>query len=100
MRYNTPVYIRRNSPGTYNPNTGNYELSEPEEEKMYADVQEEETVMHTQDLGAVAEKVITVTFQQPPSRPFTSIRYGETVFRMEASLYPRNCTTFVLKEER
>lgn len=98
MRYDTPVYIRRYSPATYNAETGNYDLTEPEEEKVYVNLQGADTELKTQELGGVTEEVITITFQQPPKRPFTSIRYGEKEFRVESSLYPRNATTFILKE--
>lgn len=98
MRFDTPVYIVRQAPGTYDPSTGNYDIPEPDEEKHYVNLQGDETVTKTQDLGGVTEETITITFQRPPKRPFTSIRYGNKVYRIESSIYPQSCTTFVLKE--
>lgn len=100
MRFNKEVYIVRESPGTYDRTTGNYTFQSPKLEKAYVDLQEDQTEINPQDLGGVAEETITVTFQQPPKRPFTAIRYKGKDFKVESSLYPRNCTTFILKEVR
>ena len=98
MRYDTPVYIRYTAQPNFNPQTGNYDEPEPIEEKAYVDLQGAETDLKTQELGGVTEEEITITFQRPPKRPFSAIRYGEKLFWIESAIYPRNATTFIMKE--
>jgi len=100
MRYDTPVYIQRTSPGAYNASTGNYASDTVTEEKVYVNLQSAETESKSIDHGAVMEETITVTFQNPPKSPFTSIKYNGKIYKMTSSLYPRTCKTFVLKEDK
>lgn len=98
MRYDTPVYFQKITPGEYDPNTGNYADDAVEETLRYASVMNtgEEKLKLVYD--GPKQGSLTIQLQTHYTEPFDRIRVGETVYRVDSSRKLRVKHTFVVSE--
>ena len=95
MRYETPIFFRCVKPGEYNANTGNYGDDIITEEKRYASVTD--TGAQTLGLvyGTIKQGSLTIRLQRPYKEPFSDIRVGEKIYRVD---FERHLKNFVVSE--
>lgn len=98
MRYDTPVYFRKTTPGEYDPDTGNYDDDIVEETLRYASVMNtgEEQLKLVYD--GPKQGSLTIQIQNHYTEPFDRIRVGEKVYNVDFSRKLRMKHTFVVSE--
>lgn len=98
MRYDTPVYFQRITPGEYDPNTGNYGDDTVEETLRYASVMNtgEERLKLVYD--GPKQGSLTIQFQTHYTEPFDRIRVGKKIYRVDYSRELRTKHVFVVSE--
>lgn len=98
MRFNTPVYFRRVTPGEYIAATGNYADDVITEVKRYADVTDvgDETLRLIYSELKQGCKVVRLL--RPYKEPFSDIRIGDKVYTVDRSKRPTNKQVFVVSE--
>lgn len=98
MRYDTPVYFQKITPGEYDPKAGNYADDAVEETLRYASVMNtgEEKLKLVYD--GPKQGSLTIQLQTHYTEPFDRIRVGETVYRVDSSRKLRVKHTFVVSE--
>lgn len=98
MRYDVPVYFQNIIPGEYDASTGNYLPDIMTEEKRYASVTNagDETVQLI--YGSLRQGSLTVRIQIHYNKPFSRIRIGEKLYRMDFQRKLRNSHVFVVSE--
>lgn len=98
MRYDTPVYFQKITPGEYDPKTGNYGDDTVEETLRYASVMNtgEEKLKLVYD--GPKQGSLTIQLQTHYTEPFDRIRVGETVYRVDSSRKLRVKHIFVVSE--
>ena len=83
MRYDTPVFFQRVSPGAYNASTHNYGDVVVNEVKKYADVINTSTEQLQIVYGTIKQGSVTVHLQRPYTAAFDYIRIGEKRYRVD-----------------
>ena len=98
MRFDTPIYFQRITPGKYNASTGNYGDDTPSETLRYASVTDtkEQTLLLV--YGAIKEGSFTVRLQNHYEEPFDQIRIGKKIYKVDSSRKLRVKQTFVVSE--
>ena len=98
MRYDTPIYFQRITPGEYEADTGNYADDTVEETPRYASVMNtgEETLRLVYD--GPKQGSLTIQIQNHYMEPFDRIRVGEKVYSVDFSRLLRIKHTFVVSE--
>ena len=98
MRYDTPIYFQKITPGEYDPKTGNYGDDTVEETLRYASVMNtgEDTLRLVYD--GPKQGSLTIQIQNHYEEPFDRIRVGEKVYRVDFSRSLRTKHTFVVSE--
>ena len=98
MRYDTPIYFQRITPGEYEADTGNYADDTVEETPRYASVMNtgEETLRLVYD--GPKQGSLTIQIQNHYMEPFDRIRVGEKVYSVDFSRSLRTKHTFVVSE--
>lgn len=98
MRFDTPVYFQRITPGEYDAATGNYRADIIVEEKRFASITNtgEETLNLV--YGELRQGVVTVRLQTHYSRPFDRLRIGDKVYRCDRARPLRLKFTLVCSE--
>lgn len=98
MRYDTPVYFRKITPGEYDSDTGNYGDDIAEETLRYASVMNtgEEQLKLVYD--GPKQGSLTIQIQNHYTEPFDRIRVGETVYQVDSSRKLRTKHTFIASE--
>lgn len=98
MRYDTPVYFQKITPGEYEADTGNYADDTVEETPRYASVMNtgEETLRLVYD--GPKQGSLTIQIQNHYMEPFDRIRVGEKVYSVDFSRLLRTKHTFVVSE--
>ena len=98
MRYDTPVYFQKITPGEYEADTGNYADDTVEETPRYASVMNtgEETLRLVYD--GPKQGSLTIQLQNHYAEPFDRIRVGEKVYSVDFSRLLRTKHTFVVSE--
>ena len=98
MRYDTPVYFQKITPGEYDQKTGNYADDTVAEALRYASVMNtgEEKLKLVYD--GPKQGSLTIQLQTHYTEPFDRIRVGETVYRVDSSRKLRVKHTFVVSE--
>lgn len=99
MRYDTPVYFQKITPGAYDPETGNYGPGSVVEEKRMASVTS--TGMETMNLiyGQIRQDSLTIRLQNHYEKPFDRIRVGDKVYRVDRARPLRLKYNFVVSED-
>ena len=98
MRFDTPVYFQRVTPGAYDPATGDYAPDSTEESMRMASVTS--TGIQTVQIlfGELKEGCLTVRLQNRYDEPFDRIRIGEKVYQVDMARPLRVKETFVVSE--
>lgn len=98
MRYDTPVYFQKITPGEYDPNTGNYGDDTVEETLRYASVMNtgEERLKLVYD--GPKQGSLTIQLQTHYTEPFDRIRVGKKIYRVDYSRELRTKHVFVVSE--
>ena len=98
MRYDTPIYFQKITPGEYDSNTGNYADDTVEETLRYASVMNtgEERLKLVYD--GPKQGSLTIQLQTHCIEPFDRIRVGEKVYNVDFSRKLRMKHTFVVSE--
>ena len=98
MRYDTPIYFQRITPGEYEADTGNYADDTVEETPRYASVMNtgEDTLRLVYD--GPKQGSLTIQLQNHYPEPFDRIRVGEKVYSVDFSRLLRTKHTFVVSE--
>ena len=85
MRYDTPIYFQKLTPGEYDPATGNYVDDKVSEVKRYASVMD--TGENTMILvySGIKEGSLTIHLQNHYNQPFDRIRIDNKVYSVDFS---------------
>lgn len=95
MRYDTPVFFQRRSPGKFDANTHNYGEDIVTEEMRYASVTDTGTQLLTLVYDKIREGSQTIRLQRPYKKPFDKIRIGEKIYSVDFERAKKN---FVISE--
>lgn len=98
MRYETPVYFRRNVQGEYDAKTGDYGDSTVTEVMRRASVTDTETATLNLVYGGLKQGSKVVRLQRHYNTPFDFIRIGDKVYRVDKERRLRVKHTFVVSE--
>lgn len=98
MRYDTPVYFQKVTPGEYDPDTGNYGDDIVKETLRYASVMNtgEEKLRLVYD--GPKQGSLTVQIQNHYEEPFDRIRVGNRLYVVDFSRELRTKHTFIVSE--
>nr|DAL01247.1 MAG TPA: protein of unknown function (DUF4585) [Caudoviricetes sp.] len=98
MRYDTPIYFQKLTPGEYDPATGNYVDDKVSEVKRYASVMD--TGENTMILvySGIKEGSLTIHLQNHYDRPFDRIRVGNKTYGVDFSRKLRTKQVYVVSE--
>lgn len=98
MRYDTPVYFQRITPGEYDPDTGNYADDIVEETLRYASVMNtgEDTLRLVYD--GPKQGSLTIQIQNHYTELFDRIRVDNKLYAVDFSRKLRVKHTFVVSE--
>lgn len=98
MRYDTEVYFRLNTPGEYDPTTGNYAEAAPVEAKRWANVMDTQTETLRLIYGELRQGSLTIQLQNAYIAPFDSIRIGNKLYSVDYVRHLREKQTFIVSE--
>lgn len=98
MRYDTPVFFRKITPGEYDSDTGNYGDDIAEETLRYASVMDTGTELLKLVYDGPKQGSLTIQIQNHYTEPFDRIRVGEKVYNVDFSRKLRMKHTFVVSE--
>lgn len=98
MRYDTPVYFQRITPGEYDSNTGNYTDDVTEETVRYASVMDTGTKMLHLVYGRMQQNSLTIQIQRHYIEVFDHIRVGNTVYQVDYARELKRKQTFIVSE--
>lgn len=98
MRFDTPVYFQKVTPGPYDKKTGNYGEDTIVEDCVYASVTDTGTETIRILFGSLKQGVKTIRLQNHYTKPFDTVRIGDTVYEMNFSRTLRNKQTIVASE--
>ncbi len=98
MRYDTPVYFQRITPGEYDPKTGNYDDDAVKETLRYASVMDTGTDMLKLVYDGPKQDSLTIQLQNHYTKPFDRIRVGKKIYRVDYSRELRTKHVFVVSE--
>ena len=98
MRFDTPVYFQKITPGAYDAVSGDYGPNGVVEEKRLAAVTD--TGIETLNLlyGEIKQGVVTVRLQNHYSKLFDRIRIGEKIYRCDRARPLRLKYTLICSE--
>lgn len=98
MRYDTPIYFQKLTPGEYDPATGNYVDDKVSEVKRYASVMD--TGENTMILvySGIKEGSLTIHLQNHYDRPFDRIRVRNKTYGVDFSRKLRTKQVYVVSE--
>ena len=98
MRYDTPIYFQKITPGKYDPDTGNYGDDTVEETLRYASVMNtgEEKLRLVYD--GPKQGSLTVQIQNHYEEPFDRIRVGDKLYTVDYARRLRTKQVFVVSE--
>lgn len=95
MRYDTPVFFQRITPGAFDEETHNYGADIVIEKRRYASVTDTGTQMLTMVYDKIPECSKTIRLQRPYDETFDRIRIGAKVYRVD---FERARKNFVISE--
>ncbi len=98
MRYDTPVYFQRITPGEYDPKTGNYADNIVEETQRYASIMDTGAVMLKLVYDGPKQGSLTIQIQNHYTEPFDRIRVDNKLYAVDFSRKLRVKHTFVVSE--
>lgn len=98
MRYDTPIYFQRITPGAYDQATGNYGGDTVEETLRYASVMDTRTETMHLVYGEIRQGSLTVHIQNHYPNVFERIRVGSKVYTVDYRRRLRVKESFVVSE--
>ena len=98
MRYDTPVYFQKITPGEYNPDTGDTAEDIIEETECFASVYSTGAEMLNLVYGQIRQDSLTIQLQTQYKAPFDRIRVGDTVYKVDTVQNLRVKQYFVVSE--
>lgn len=98
MRFKTPIYFQRVTPGEYDKTTGDYAPDTHVETKRYASVTNTGTETLNLVYGELKQDSLTIRLQNHYSEPFDRIRIGEKYYRVDVTRLLRNKQTYIVSE--
>ena len=98
MRYDTPVYFQKITPGEYDPKTGNYADDTVEETMRYASIMDTGTDMLKLVYDGPKQGRLTIQLQNHYEEPFDRIRVENTLYNVDYSRELRTKQVFVVSE--
>ena len=84
MRYDTPIYFQKITPGEYDAESGNYEADTIEETLRYASVMDTGAQAMTLVYGKIQQGSLTIHLQNQYQDPFDYIRIRDRVYRVDS----------------
>lgn len=91
-------FFRKNFPGTYDTETGNYEEDTVKEEMRYASVMDTQTKMLKLVYGSIKQGSLTLHIQNHYKEKFDHIRIGEKIYQVDYTRKLRTKQTFIVSE--
>ena len=85
MRYDTPIYFQKLTPGEYDPATGNYGEDAISEDMKSASVMDTGTNTMMLVYSGIKEGSLTIHLQNHYDRPFDRIRVGNKTYGVDFS---------------
>ncbi len=98
MRFDTPVFFQQITPGPYDYTTGNYGPDTVIEDKRMADITNTGAETLQIAYGELRQGSFTVRIQGHYTEPFSRIRIGEKVYRVDMRRTLRGKESFVVSE--
>lgn len=98
MRYDTPVYFQKITPGEYDPDTGDTAEDSVEETERFASVYGTGAEMLNLVYGQIRQDSLTIQLQTQYKAPFDRIRVGDTVYKVDTVQNLRVKQYFVVSE--
>lgn len=98
MRYDTPVYFQKITPGEYNTATGDYGEPTITETEIYASVMDTRSEMMRLVYNGPMQGSLTIQLQNHYTEPFDRIRVGDLVYKVDYTRRLRVKQTFVVSE--
>lgn len=98
MRYDTPVYFQKITPGEYDQNTGDYGKDTIQEAEAYAAVMDTRSEMLRLVYNGPMQGSLTIQLQNHYTEPFDRIRVGDLVYKVDYTRRLRVKQTFVVSE--
>lgn len=98
MRYDTPVYFQKITPGEYDPDTGDTAEDIIEEIERFASVYSTGAEMLNLVYGQIRQDSLTIQLQTQYKTPFDRIRIGDTVYKVDTVQNLRVKQYFVVSE--
>ena len=97
MRFDTPIYFQRLT-SEYNTSTGNYDKSDPAEDKRFASVTNAGDDTLRIVYGELKQGCLTLRLQRAYTEPFDRIRIGEKFYKADRVRQLRTMQTFIVSE--
>jgi len=98
MRYDTPVYFQKITPGEYDQNTGDYGKDTIQEAEAYAAVMDTRSEMLRLVYNGPMQGSLTIQLQNHYTDPFDRIRIGNLIYKVDYTRRLRIKQTFVVSE--
>lgn len=98
MRFDTPVYFQKVTPGEYDPSTGDYGSDTVVEERCFASVTSSGVETLNLVYGELKQGCFTVRLLTHYDEPFDRIRIGSKIYRSDFSRHLRTKHVFVVSE--
>lgn len=98
MRFDAPVYFQFIQRGAYDENTGNYAEPTIEETKQYASITDSGVETLNLIYGGIKQGCKTVRLQTPYKKPYSRMRIGDTLYRVDFARPLRSKAVFVVSE--
>lgn len=98
MRYDTPIYFQKITPGEYDPNTGDYGADKIQEAEIYASVMDTRSEMLRLVYNGPMQGSLTIQLQNHYTDPFDRIRVGNRIYKVDYTRRLRVKQTFVVSE--
>ena len=98
MRYDTPIYFQKITPGEYDPNTGDYGKDTIQETEVYASVMDTRSEMLRLVYNGPMQGSLTLPGQKHYTDPYPRIRGGTRIYKLDYAHRLRGKQTFVVSE--
>lgn len=98
MRFDTPIYFQKITPGQYDASTGNYGEDIVAETQCYATVTYSTRETMNLIYGGIKQGSLTICLQNRYTEHFDRIRIGDRVYRVDSERILRVKNTFVVSE--
>lgn len=98
MRFDTPIFLQRRTPGAYDAATGDYAPDTIIEDRYNASVTNSGADTLRLAYGEIRQGSLTVRLQNHILEPFDSIRIADKIYRVDMSRKLKNMQTLVISE--